>query len=298
MNINMYPVANKQRLPTELKYKFLPSAFGVQNFPLLLWLFLCFRLSLHFHCVMSSSLFFSPHFLSAHPSLVFSSHCQHVVVPLIASFLPPLLLHPDFSACFSPLVSACVIFFYSSLLPQPFCLPCSFPHLSSVQVQSSFFNPAIISFFLSLSSHPLFFHLPFPPVSPSSSFSFSIHLSIHHFHSVITLQFSPSRSRQLFPFILFSHFLPNPPVCPSFPSTLSSQHGIYRRSLLSPHRLFLPNSHLSFPIPPLPAHPHHHLLIFINFLHPDFFHCAPPLPFPPHLSIIVSRFDIFPILIS
>lgn len=300
LNINSVPSEQDTLSPLSYSMSFIQSACSVQNFPLLLCLFLCFRLSLYFHCVTSSS-FFSPHFPSAHPSLVFLPDYKHVVIPLIA--VSNICFSFSSSPCsswflslFSPLISA-FFFFLLHFVSTPL-----FPHSYSVSLlfPSPIIHPIIIFWtrlihFFS-HSHLAFCHfficLSHPSPPPQSIYSI--------YPSFFTLQFSLTLSATLTlhpSFPTWFHFPLNPPICPSFSPNLSSQHDIYRLSLLYLHRPFLPNPHLSFPIFPLPTH--HHPSIFINFLFRISFtllscsHPPTPLPFPPHLSIIVSYFDIF-----
>lgn len=160
----------------------------------LLWLLLCFRLSVHFHCIIFSS-FPSPHFPSADPSPVFLSACQQVVIPLTAissiCFAFPLpLLHFDLFA-FCPLFSPLQFFSLSALSFFPFCFPtvtlwpCSFPHPSSIHswFLSTFFM--WLSALLFTSSVHLSIHL-FPcnfPSHPTATFPF--HLSPKWVHSLV-----------------------------------------------------------------------------------------------------------------
>lgn len=299
LNINNVPSEQDTLSPLSYSMSFIQSACSVQNFTLLLCLFLCFRLSLYFHCVTSSS-FFSPHFPSAHPSLVFLPDYKHVVIPLIA--VSSICFSFSSSPCsswflslFSPLISA-FFFFLLHFVSTPL-----FTHSYSVSLlfPSPIIHPIII--FLTRLIH--FFshsHLAFCHFFLSAFLTHLLLLnpstvSIHHF----SLCNFPSHSRLLLPFIpLFPLGSTSPSIPPyAHHSPPTCQHDIYRLSLLYLHRPFLPNPHLSFPIFPLPTH--HHPSIFINFLFRISFtllscsHPPTPLRFPPHLSIIVSYFDIF-----
>lgn len=217
LNINNVPSEQDTLSPLSYSMSFIQSACSVQNFTLLLCLFLCFRLSLYFHCVTSSS-FFSPHFPSAHPSLVFLPDYKHVVIPLIA--VSSICFSFSSSPCsswflslFSPLISA-FFFFLLHFVSTPL-----FTHSYSVSLlfPSPIIHPIII--FLTRLIHFFshshlafchFFYLPFSPISSSS-----IHLQYLSiiFHSAIfphTLGYS-------YPSSLFSHLVPLPPQSPHMP---------------------------------------------------------------------------------
>lgn len=179
--------------------------------PLPLCHFLCFRLCLYFHCVMSSSLA-SPHPLSAHPSLVVLPDYQHVAIPFIAAS----------SICFS----------FSSSSRSPWFLRL-FLHQSL---------PLFFLFLLSFFSAPLFLHsysvsLLFPspiiyPIIFNPSYHFFLPISSSSF---FTLQFSLTFSATLPLHPYFPTWFP-PPAIPPYahhsPHNLLPQHDIYRISPL------------------------------------------------------------------
>lgn len=276
LNINNVPSERDTLSPLSYSMSFIQSACSVQNFPLLLCLFLCFRLSLHFHCVTSSS-FFSPHFPSAHPSLVFLPDYKHVVIPLIAVS----------SICFSFSSSTCSSWFLSLFSP----LVSAF-FFFLLHVTTTFFLTRLINFFSH--SHLAFCHF--------FSSAFLTHLlllnpptvSIHHF----SLCNFPSHSRLLFPFILLFPLGSTSPSIPPYahhPPPTCHHNMIFTGSLSStfidlscpiPTRLF---QFFLFPLIII----HQYLLIFYSGFLLLCSHPPTPLPFPPHLSIIMSNFDIF-----
>lgn len=196
--------------------------------PLPLCHFLCFRLCLYFHCVMSSSLA-SPHPLSAHPSLVVLPDYQHVAIPFIAAS----------SICFSFSSSSRSSWFLRLFLHQSL--------------------PLFFLFLLSFFSAPLFLHsysvsLLFPspiiyPIifNPSYHFFFIClsYLSPPHHFSLCNF---PSHSQLLFPFTLIFPLGSLPlqsPHMPIIPPTTCRHNMIFTGSLLYAHRLSLSNPHLS-----------------------------------------------------
>lgn len=251
------------------------------------WLLLCFRLSIHFHCIIFSS-FPSPHFPSADPSPVFSSDCQRVVIPPTAIFsicfsFPLPLLHFDLFA-FSPLFSLPFSFSHLRCHFFPFCFPtvtlwpCSFPHPSSIQ--SSFLSCHHRGFFSSL---PLIWpFVTFFMWLSALVFTSSIHLSIHFFPPVIF----PHTLQLLFPFI-------------SLPNGSTSLSSVPSNTIVFPtcycHNFTcsLPVWSLSARSPPVLFHPVVHLfLVFFlvrvsSALHPSFYSHSPPP------SIIHSYLDSF-----
>lgn len=305
LNINSVPSEQYTLSPLSYSMSFIQSACSVQNFPLLLCLFLCFRLSLYFHCVTSSS-FFSPHFPSAHPSLVFLPDYKHVVIPLIA--VSSICFSFSSSPCsswflslFSPLISAFSFFFFTSFLllsfPTVTLSPCSFPHPSSIQ--SSFFEPVLYIFSLTL-------------ILPFATFlsAFLTHLlllnpstvSIHHF----SLCNFPSHSRLLLPFILL---FPLGSTSPSIPPYAHHSPPTCHHNMIFTGSLSSTFIDLSCPIPtclfPFSLFPliiiHQYLLISIQ----DFFYSALMLS-SSHSSSLSSSpvyhrvifWHFFPILIS
>lgn len=217
--------------------------------------------------------------------LWFLSFLQHQ-----SFFLPP--LHHDFSTSMSlclsyfPFLSdifSTPLFSLSPLLsPSPVIHPIIISH------------PVIIQFFLSLL--PLFSSASLtpllllnPPIYPS-------------FLTLLLLYNFPSRSRLLFP--LHPAF--------SLGSTSSSIHQYAHhppqpchRNMIFTRALSSALIDLSRPIPTC-LFPFLLLLLILIIIHQYLlissvkisFLLPPPLPFPPQLSVIVSCFDIFPILIS
>lgn len=224
----------------------------------------------------------------------FSRRCLTVSVLWLLSSSPLLLL-----AYFPPFISVCLILLaFCQFFPLIFC-PTVTP--SSMLFSSPIIHPdtivlsldhfpltlshfTFIVFFLPLAFLSSLLLLPHPPNYPSRFTPL-----LHQFPPMILATLPHHLSlRTRF------HFFFNPPICPSFP------HSVIATSFFSPlypHHAFLANPHLSFPISSLPTRT---CPSIFNFLYHDVFHSTVhfsltllPPSFPPHLSVIVSCFDIF-----